>query len=238
MYQMATGVGANAVHAYHDDTSMALALLSAHTGAEPRPWAECFGDTQDSNDLADLFNKYGSDKADKHNYHLIYASLLKRNAQLNICEIGLGTNNRNIPSHMNGKGRPGSAERAFREWAPNSQIFGADVDPEILFKEDRIQTFWVDQNKADSLEALAAKLPLCDLIIDDGLHRPGANLNTLNFALSRIKDDGAVVIEDIVPRYIPFWRVAVDILSRDLDCLFVKMKTECVLIVRKQKPAL
>jgi hypothetical protein len=36
-----------------------------------------------------------------------------------------------------------------------------------------------------------------DLIIDDGLHSIGANLNTLLFALQNIKSGGWIVIEDI-----------------------------------------
>lgn len=50
---------------------------------------------KDCQDMANLFNLYGSDKSGKHNYHLAYASLLsgRRNENLSILEIGLGTNN-------------------------------------------------------------------------------------------------------------------------------------------------
>jgi len=44
-----------------------------------------------------------------------------------------------------------------------------------------------------------------DLIIDDGLHSPDANLNTLNFALSSLSSDGVIVIEDIAERCLPIW---------------------------------
>jgi hypothetical protein len=48
--------------------------------------------------LASLFDQYGSDKSNHHNYHLLYAGLLgpKRSSHLRILEIGLGTNNPDI----------------------------------------------------------------------------------------------------------------------------------------------
>ena len=51
------------------------------------------------------------------------------------------------------------------------------IDRRILFHEDRISTFWVDQTDPNSLDALAAQLGdiKFDLIIDDGLHLPHAN---------------------------------------------------------------
>ena len=36
-----------------------------------------------------------------------------------------------------------------------------------------------------------------DLVIDDGLYAPGANLNVLEFALQHLRPGGYVVIEDI-----------------------------------------
>ena len=41
-----------------------------------------------------------------------------------------------------------------------------------------------------------------DLIIDDGLHSPLANLNTIEFGLSHVNIGGWVVVEDILPRHI------------------------------------
>ena len=129
-------------------------------------------------------------------------------------------------------GRPGAAERAFRDRAPKANIFGADVDSDILFTEERIQTFFVDQTIPESLHALAANLPPLDIVIDDGLHMPRANMNVINFALAKLKPGGIVVVEDIVARYLPFWHIAVSILSRKYHCQFVKMKSEAVLILR------
>ena len=234
LYRMASGVSANFLRYHFQDLSGSIAALDAQTRVKLVEWQSVFAESSDSRDLADLFNKYGSDKSRKHNYHVAYASLLKRDAPLNILEIGMGTNNPEFHSNMEGTGRPGAAERAFRDWAPNAKVFGADIDKSVLFTEERIQTFFVDQTKPDILNELAQKLPRLDIVIDDGFHIPWANLNTINFALPLLKEDGVVVIEDILSDYIPFWRVAITVLSTRYDCQFVQMKSEAVLIVKSK----
>jgi hypothetical protein len=166
----------------------------------------------DTRDLAALFRKHGSDKASAHDYHRIYGSLLsgRRKDRLAILEIGLGTNNIDVPSNMWPWGNPGGSLRAFRDWAPNSSVYGADVDRRILFNEERISTFWVDQTDVVSLVGLRSQIDTVgfDLIIDDGLHLPHANFNTLSTLMPLLKDDGVFVVEDIGQSFLPFWRVA------------------------------
>ena len=162
-------------------------------------------------ELGALFTHYGSDKANKHDYHRIYGRLLagKRNEQLKILEIGLGTNDLSITSNMGLRANPGASLRAFRDWAPHATVIGADVDKRILFSDDRIVTYWVDQSDLSSLVVFASKCdgPF-DLIIDDGLHLPYANFNTLATLLPLLKPDGAFVIEDIEIGHLPFWQIA------------------------------
>ena len=101
----------------------------------------------------------------------------------NILGIGLGTNNTNLVSTMGTEGKPGASLRAFRDFCMNAEVIGADVDESILFKEDRIKTFYVDQTSNNSLNNLKDKFTnKFDLIIDDGLHSPDANINTLRIA--------------------------------------------------------
>jgi hypothetical protein len=165
----------------------------------------------DTRDLAALFRKHGSDKASWHEYHRIYGSLLsgRRKDRLAILEIGLGSNNIDVPGNMWPWGKPGGSLRAFRDWAPNSSVYGADVDKRILFNEERISTFWVDQTDVVSLVGLRSKIDTVrfDLIIDDGLHVPHANFNTLSTLMPLLKDDGVFVVEDILPSLLPIWRV-------------------------------
>ena len=62
-------------------------------------------------ELADLFNEYGSDKSSVHNYHVLYASILRSfaNRAFNLLEIGLGTTDVRFVSNMGEAGRPGSS---------------------------------------------------------------------------------------------------------------------------------
>ena len=46
-----------------------------------------------------------------------------------------------------------------------------------------------------------------DLIIDDGLHMQSANLNTIRFALQKLKLGGLLVIEDIPTSALGTWKI-------------------------------
>ena len=107
--------------------------------------------------LAALFTKYGSDKT-KHEYHLIYSVILSVVKPKCLLEIGMGTNNEKVFSNMSKYGHPGASLRAFRDFLPSTEIYGADIDKEILFKEERINTFYVDQTNKDTLDKLAKNI--------------------------------------------------------------------------------
>ena len=155
-----------------------------------------------SAELGNILEKNMSDKSTSHNYHILYSYILKSlgvNSNLNILEIGLGTNNPSLISTMGGGGRPGASLYAFKEYLPNSNIYGCDIDKDILFNCDRIQTYYVDQLDFLSFYNFSIQTNnICyDMIIDDGLHSIGANFNTLLFALDRLNNNGWIVIEDI-----------------------------------------
>lgn len=164
-----------------------------------------------------LLDKYGSDKANLHNYHHLYGLALRDSTGVkNILEIGLGTNNTDVVSNMGREGKPGASLRAFRDFCPNALVFGADIDERILFEEDRIQTFYVDQTDPKSFDVLLDNLPGdFDLIIDDGLHSPHANITSLEFGLKKVKKNGWVVIEDIYRDAISIWQVVAALLPKE-----------------------
>lgn len=198
-------------------------------------------ETPDCRDMATLFDRNGSDKSNVHNYHLIYAALLKgrRHERLSILEIGLGTNNIGVRSNMGPEGRPGASVRAFRDWAPKADVHGADVDQSILFHEERITTHWVDQADPVSLTALAQTLAprKFDLIIDDGLHEPHANLNTIHFALKLLAPGGYLVVEDIQGARLEFWQIAFTILRRAFSCHFLRTRAAYAFVIRAPEAA-
>jgi cephalosporin hydroxylase len=165
--------------------------------------------------LEKLFSKHGSDKSSVHDYHHVYGALLDEPQRLEtIVEIGIGTNNPSLVSTMGAGGKPGASLRAFAEYASRARIIGADVDKEILFSEGRIETVFVDQTDCASFSGIETLLAgPCDLVIDDGLHAPNANLATLLFALPCLKPDGWCVIEDIAKASLPLWQVVGKILK-------------------------
>ena len=188
-------------------------------------------------ELGKLFNKYGSDKASTHNYYLLYASIFNSNKNINkIFEIGLGTNNTDIVSTMGKKGFPGASLRAFRDYNQNALIYGADFDSRILFQEKRIKTFFVDQTEPNSFEGLSQKIgDNFDLMIDDGLHSPNANLHSLNFFFPLLKVGGYAIIEDVNFLTADLWKVVSSILEKNYLSAFIKTKTSCVFVVKKLK---
>lgn len=186
--------------------------------------------------LTDLFNEFGSDKASVHNYQYLYAAILKPRSEVHgILEIGLGTNNTDVVSNMGSEGKPGASLRAFREYLPNALIYGADVDARILFTDDRISTFHVDQTVSESLQQLADQIPgELNLVIDDGLHAPHANVRTLICALDMVRVGGWVMIEDIEPDAAEIWRVVQSLLPTDkYESYLVRCRFANVFIVRR-----
>ena len=164
-------------------------------------------------DLGRILTRQRSDK-EFHRYHLLYAHIfeqLGRQQELKVLEIGLGTNNPSLISTMGPTGRPGASLYAWAEYLPHAQIYGADIDTEILFQDPskNIRTAFVDQLEPATLENLPTLLgqDKFDLIIDDGLHSFAANMNTLLFALKFLKPNGWLVIEDIHNDRVNSWRL-------------------------------
>lgn len=101
----------------------------------------------------------GSDKSLlRHNFTTVYSALFneRRKQPLRIFELGLGTNNPDLASSMGTYGIPGASLRAWRELFPKALIFGADIDRDILFEEERIKTFYCDQLDRSLIEDLWA----------------------------------------------------------------------------------
>jgi len=190
-------------------------------------------------ELALCLNKHRSDKASRHNYHILYSFILDklgRKNNLNVLEIGLGTNNPDLVSSMGVDGNPGASLYAWEDYLPNSNIYGADIDRTILFNKGRIRTHYVDQLEFGSFIDLQKDFNVkYDLIIDDGLHSTAAQFNTLLFALENINDGGYIVVEDIWKDITDNWytmdyiikhnpNFKVDIIEASVSNLFVVHK--------------
>lgn len=185
--------------------------------------------------LKELYDYYGSDKA-QHKYHLLYGSLFgERDSITSVLEVGLGTNNLDVVSNMGVDGKPGASLRAFREFFPQARIFGADVDRRILFAEERIATFFVDQTDPGSFAGLAEAVGAIefDLIVDDGLHSPNANLATVLFGLERLKAGAFLVVEDIAPAALPLWQIIAALMPSAYESRVIAAKRSFLFLVQR-----
>ena len=159
-------------------------------------------DFSSSTELCNIMNLNRSDKGNgHHNYTLVYHQLFSNfvEKEFNIFELGLGTNNIDVPSNMGVHGRPGASLCGWSDYFKNSNVYGADIDKRILFQTDRIKTFFCDQTSKESIENLWSNLSNIKfyLIIEDGLHTFEANINFLENSIEKVKDDGFYITEDI-----------------------------------------
>jgi hypothetical protein len=209
------------------------------------------------NELSLLCDLYGSDKGTfygkraAHTYTPVYEYLfsnIRSNVKL-VFECGLGTNNPDIPSNMGIGGRPGASLRVWRDYFPNAEIIGADIDKDILFCEDRIQTGYIDQTSPETVVRFFISLDEkhqnnFDIMIDDGLHAFEAAKCLFENSFSRIKPNGIYVIEDMSDNNIPRFKEYIN--SRyspwEIDIEYMLMpvglhRSDNNLIIIKNKPA-
>ena len=155
-------------------------------------------------ELKKLMDFYGSDKGgknDHHNFAQYYSEIFynKKDIIKNFLEIGLGSNNPSVPSNMGLDGKPLASLKAWRDYFKNANIYGADIDRNILNDENRIKTFYVDQTNPASIKDLFNQIgnKRFDIILEDGLHEFNANICFFENAINFLKTDGVYIIEDV-----------------------------------------
>lgn len=204
------------------------------------------------NEFARLCDKWGSDKGEanagphpypwpSHTYSDLIESLFghcKGHVE-KVFECGIGTSNPGFPNWMGPSGNPGASLRVWRDYFPRAEIFGADIDDDVLFSEDRIRTTWVDQVSPESIAQMWKIFdgPF-DLIVDDGLHQFKAGACLFENSFHRLKPGGLYIIEDIAPKdksnYVDFFsRLDVSVEFIDLFRPSVPLADNCLIIVRR-----
>jgi hypothetical protein len=160
-------------------------------------------------DLNEIFSQHGSDKGGNrfpstHAYADFYEVLLHplRFERINIFECGIGSNNSAIKGYMGDDAVPGASLRAWRDWFPLAQVYGADIDSGAVFQESRIQTFQMDQTDRQSIrrywaQVLDGKSTKFDLMVDDGLHTVSAAYTLFHESSELLSERGFYVIEDL-----------------------------------------
>ena len=152
-------------------------------------------------DMCYLFESHRTDKSTWHNYTTVYTELFSKfiGKNINFFELGIGSNNEDIEGYMSKNARPGASLYAFKEYFKDANICGADIDDRILFEDEGIWTFYVDQTDSESVKTLwnCFEDTKFDIIIDDGLHDYDANITFFENSIEMLKDGGRYVIEDI-----------------------------------------
>jgi len=159
---------------------------------------------QTNQELKTLMDLYGSDKGGANNHHNFaqyYSKIFnsKKDQIKNFLEIGLGTNNTEVPSNMGKDGKPLASLRAWRDYFKNANIYGADIDKGILKDEERIKTFYVDQTDPNSIEKMFKNIGVSkfDVILEDGLHEYNANICFFENSIKHLATNGVYIIEDV-----------------------------------------
>ena len=168
----------------------------------------------ESTDLCSIMRKHCSDKGHPninnawHNYTLYYTQRFKNIKPKRIFELGLGSNNPNIPSNMGPSGVPGASLYGWSEYYPDAKVYGADIDYECLFSTEKIKTFYCDQTKPSSIKHLWAQYELLegfDIIIDDGCHTFDGIVIFFENSIHKLNPGGYYCIEDIDTNHLLMW---------------------------------
>lgn len=175
--------------------------------------------------LALLCDFYGTDKGESeeighpynwvsHSYADYYSRIFShcRSGVKKVFECGIGTNNPNLISSMGSTGKPGASLRVWRDYFPNALVFGGDIDQNILFEEDRIKTFYVDQCNTQSIQEFWKLVATdnFDFMIDDGLHTFEAGATLFQYSIDKLSTHGIYVIEDVSMQNLPNYKVFFD----------------------------
>ena len=165
------------------------------------------------NDLAELCDKYGTDKGSNqkynpndtwpsHTYTDFYNDVFSKNRLdvKNVFECGIGTNNSDVKGFFKLGGKPGASLRVWKEYFPNAFVYGADIDSRCLVQEERIISHVMDQTDALSIQDYFkyVKCEEFDVMLDDGLHEFSAGRILFENAFPYLKLGGLYIIEDVV----------------------------------------
>ena len=141
-------------------------------------------------ELCAILGSYGSDKGNvtgtaRHNFSEYYDSIFSpmRQQVRRVFELGIFQ---------------GASLRAWRDYFPNAQVMGADIDPACCFQEERIETWQCDETDPLAVEAMweAAGGDL-DVLIDDALHTYADNRRFFEWSHDQVRPGGLYIIEDL-----------------------------------------
>jgi len=149
-------------------------------------------------ELCELAYKYGADKCPKinHCYTPFYYELFKdkRNDIKKFFEFGVGNERqfRHVSNYT-----MGASLHMWRDFFPNAQVYGADIAPESVFKDNRLETFLCDETDAKQVIALIKKIGSdIDIFIDDASHHIHDQRFLCETVMPLLKKDVIYIVED------------------------------------------
>jgi hypothetical protein len=133
--------------------------------------------------LTEIGKFFNTDKATDHNFTEFYDSYLDhlRNESFNILEIGIWK---------------GESLKMWKEYFPNSNIYGLDINNLKHLEEDRIFIEQADQTDIQRMNTVFSDIKF-NIIIDDGGHSMYQQQLTLIAMLHRLKKGGFFILEDL-----------------------------------------
>jgi len=149
--------------------------------------------------LTEIARSFGTDKAGIHHYTPHYSRHLGhlRGEAFTMLEIGIGGYDR--------ESQGGASLRMWKEFFPEAQILGLDIEDKSFVDEARIRSFQGDQTDEALLRRIEAEHGPLVVVIDDGSHRPEHIRETFRILFPRLPEGGIYAIEDTQTSYWPEW---------------------------------
>ena len=131
-------------------------------------------------------SKQDNKKIIAHGYARIYEKYLKEHKDKNLNIIELGS-------------FYGNASAAFYFYFKNSQIYSADINPDMyLYRSKRLKNFFTDTSSRASIEKnILSRNIKFDLIIEDASHMLKDQIISLFILFKNLKSGGFFIVEEI-----------------------------------------
>lgn len=139
--------------------------------------------------LYDIAVKYDTDKA-SHGYCDIYDKKIThlREKKIKLLEVGIFL---------------GSSLRMWREYFPNAEIHGIDLNIERCGSVDGVMLHKINVDNIKELEQLSLQYGPFDIIIDDASHTMKHQQRTFNCLWPALSPGGYFIIEDLHTSFLP-----------------------------------
>lgn len=164
--------------------------------------------------LSRLAILYGTDKFGYHDYTPNYYRLLQgwQDRSLRMLEIGVGG--------YGDEERGGESLETWRDFFPNGQITGLDIQRKTMDLGPRVRIVQGSQVDADVLRQVQDDHGPFDIILDDGSHRNDHVVETFGLLFPRLKPGGLYIVEDVQTAFMPRYGGSLDLTDPNMVGFF------------------